>query len=90
MARVEVCFFFIFCEIARGNMHRSCVTKSVLLLPECVPSVNVAQIIVMVRRLYLIDIISSILWVSFQILEKGYHFQIFSHGRNERSKFPDA
>ena len=39
-------------------MYRSCVTKSVLLLPECVPSVNVAQIIVMVRRLYLIDIIS--------------------------------
>ena len=21
---------------------------------------------------------------------EGYHFQIFSHGRNERSKFPDA
>ena len=43
----------------------SSVTKSVLLLPECVPSVNVAQIIVMVRKLYLIDIISYILWVSF-------------------------
>ena len=33
-------------------MYTSCVTKSVLLLPECVPSVNVAQIIVIVRRLY--------------------------------------
>ena len=70
MARVEVCFFFIFCDITRGNMYGSCVTKSVLLLPEYVPSVNVAQIIVMVRRLCLIDIISYILWVSFQILEK--------------------
>ena len=55
-------------------MHRNCVTKSVLLLPEYVPSVNVAQIIVMVMRLYLIDIISYILWVSFQILEKGVSF----------------
>ena len=48
MARVDVCFFFIFSDITRGNMYRSCVIKSVLLLPECVPSVNVAQIIVMV------------------------------------------
>ena len=70
MARVEVCFFFIFCDITRGNMYRSCVTTSVLLLPE---SVNVAQIIVMVRRLYLIA-----------------YGCFFSHGRNERSKFPDA
>ena len=52
MARVEICFFFIFCEITRGNKHRSCVTKSVLLLPEYVPSVHVAQVIVMVRILY--------------------------------------
>ena len=67
-------FFFIFCDITRGNMYWSCATKSVLLLPECVPSVNVTHIIVMVRRLYLIDIIFYILWVSFQILEKGLSF----------------
>ena len=74
LARVEVCFFFIFCDITRGNLYlyRSWVTKSILLLSECVPSVKVAHIIVMVWRLYLIDIISYILWVSFQILEKGY------------------
>ena len=52
MARVEVCFLFIYCDITKGNiyLYESCVTKSVLLLPECVPSVNVAQIIVMVWR----------------------------------------
>ena len=43
MARVEACLFFIFCDIyiTRGNMYRSCVTKSVLLLSECVPNVHV-------------------------------------------------
>ena len=45
-------FLFIYCDITKSNiyLYDCCVTKSVLLLPECVPSVNVAQIIVMVWR----------------------------------------
>ena len=56
----------------------SCVTKSVL-LQLCVPSVSVAQTIVMVRKLYFIDIISYILYgCLFKFWKKVYHFQIWS------------
>ena len=61
--------FFSHFVITRGNFsHWSCVTKSVLLLPECVPSLNCSQIIVMVRRLYVANVLLLYIYVGDYLL----------------------